>query len=265
MRSENKSPSRVWLLDGGRWNLGASPPVTDRGFRYGMAVFETIAVRGGNPLFVDEHLALLAEAASALLSLPGKSIPLSLPEFGPDDTGVLRIYITAGDGSPTDMTVAPHVVALFEGVSGGHPDSQTARVHPEPVVPFGGGRKTANYWASCEAQRLARVAGFDHALLEDFCGRLLSAAFGNVFFVLGGELCTPSSSLAVRPGVIRSWVMRRHPVREVEFSATRLGEISEMFVTNSRLGIMPLYFGKIRPGPVGRELRDLGVCEKIAL
>lgn len=263
MQSANASHPRAWLLAGGRWRPGASLPVTDRGMRYGMAVFETIAVRAGRALFVREHLALLAESAGALLALPAETIPDALPELDANDTGMLRIYVTAGDGSPLDPADAPRVVALFEGLGHARPDAQTARLHPDPVAPFGHGRKTSNYWMPCEAQLAARAAGFDHALLADHHGSLLSAAFGNVFLVLRGELLTPSLSLAVRPGVIRAWVMRQRPVRETAFPAARLGEASEIFITNSRLGVMPLHCGEIRPGPVGRDLHGLCIREKI--
>jgi branched-chain amino acid aminotransferase len=116
---------------------------------------------------------------------------------------------------------------------------------------------------NCAAQSVAQAAGCDHALLADHAGHLLSAAFGNLFFVLDSQLCTPSLSLAVRPGVIRAWVMRQQPVREIEFPATRLADASELFLTNSRLGVMPLRCGAITPGPVGRRLREAILREKI--
>ena len=258
------APPRTWLLEAGAWRAGEGLPATDRAARYGMAVFETIGVRGGAPLLAAEHLALLADNAAALLGLPPESLPGGLPPLGPDDRGMLRVYVTAGDGSPVAPVTAPRAFAIFEALPDGElPGEQSATLYPEAVAPFARGRKTANYWLQCEAQRAARAAGFDHALLADGDGKLLSAAFGNAFFVLGGELCTPSLSLAVRPGVIRAWVMRRRPVREVEFPAARLTEASEMFVTNSRLGVMPLRFGAVRAGPVGRGLREDCIREKI--
>ena len=260
----NPRAQRAWLLGGGAWLPGAALPVTDRAVRYGMSVFETIGVRGGRPLLAGEHLGLLGESAAVLLGIPRQSIPGTLPVMDPGDTGVLRLYVTAGDGSAHDAAEAPRVFALFESLPHGTvPAEQSARLHPEAAAPFGHGRKTSNYWLQCEAQRAARGAGFDHALLADHCGKLLSAAFGNVFFVSGGELCTPALSLAVRPGVIRAWVMRRHPVREVEFSAGQLDGISELFMTNSRLGVMPLRCGAVAPGPVGRGLRDDCLRENI--
>ena len=227
-----------------------------------MSVFETIGIRAGQPLLLADHLALLAASSADLL---GTTLPeIQLPGLAPDATGILRLYLTAGDGAPTAPVGQPRLFALFEPHDpAGIPDEQTARLHPEPVTPFAHGRKTANYWLNCAAQTSARKAGCDHALLADHEGNLLSAAFGNIFFVLGGELCTPSLALAVRAGVIRSRIMQSQNVREVKFPAARLPEATELFLTNSRLGVMPLQCAAITPGPLGRTLRATLLRENI--
>jgi branched-subunit amino acid aminotransferase/4-amino-4-deoxychorismate lyase len=253
---------REWLLVQGTWQTGASLPVTDRAVRYGMSVFETIGVREGVQLFRAEHLALLQENARSLYGLD-PSMP-DLPELAPSDSGVLRIYITAGDGSPAEPVKDPRVFAIFENLAGAPlPDSQKAYLYPEPVTPFARGRKTGNYWAQCAAQAAAAAVGFDHALISNKDGLLLSAAFGNIFFVMDSDLCTPALTLDVRPGVFRSWVMRHHHVHEIEFPSCHLDEAEEIFMTNSRLGIMPLQLGSIAPGSLGLSLRDTCRREKL--
>ena len=225
-----------------------------------MSVFETIGVRDGQALFMEEHAKLLSSSAKNLLGVDFRPVA---PPLKSDDRGMLRIYITAGDGGPADVAAKPYVFALFESVSGELPDDQSARLHPEPATPFAHGAKTGNYWTQCAAQAAARAKGFDHALLWDSEGQLLSAAMGNVFFVQDGELCTPALSLAVRPGVMRSWVMAQQSVREVQVAAESMENAQEIFLTNSRLGVMPLRFGKVEAGPLGRALRDRCRREKI--
>lgn len=246
--------ARTWMRGDDGWTEGATLPASDRAVRYGMAVFETFGVRDGAPLLAQEHLELLGRSTRKLL---GTACPVAeVPPLDPACRGMLRVYVTAGDGGPTDAVSQPRVFAMFEAIpDGATPDFQAARMHPEPVMPFGHGCKTANYWTNCAAQAGAIASGYDHALLRDPGGNILSAAFGNLFFVLEGALCTPSLSLAVRPGVIRAWVVRQHDVRETEFPADRLGEATELFVTNSRLGVMPLRLGSTAPGPVGCSLQ----------
>ena len=252
--------SQAWVLHGGAWEAAQGLPLGDRALRYGMAVFETIGVRDGLPIFWDEHMAALGAAARELL---GQNIGLASPDLRGEAGGVLRVYVTAGDGGPADPVTRPRIFALFEPMPPVRAEEQTARLHPEAVAPFAGGRKTANYWMQCAAQASARAAGFDHALLADHAGKLLSGAMGNIFLVLDGELCTPNLSLAVRPGVMRSWVMDQQVVSEAVIPAARLGEAQEVFLTNSRLGVMPLHYGPIGTGPVGAALRDACRGEKI--
>ena len=45
-----------WQWNGTRFAPCATVPIEDRGFRYGMSVFETVAVMGGKPRFLAEHL-----------------------------------------------------------------------------------------------------------------------------------------------------------------------------------------------------------------
>jgi hypothetical protein len=42
-----------------------------------------------------------------------------------------------------------------------------------------------------------------------------------------------------------------------------LKDAGEIFLTNSRLGVMPLRFGAVEPGPIGCALRDRCRREKI--
>jgi len=252
--------TKGWLLEGGDWIAAASLPLTDRALRYGMSVFETIGVREGRALLFGAHAAKLAAAANELL---GVDIAPSLPPLEAYERGILRFYVTAGDGSPTDAVLAPRTFALFEALHDDPPDFQTAHLHLQPVTPFAHGEKTGNYWMQCAAQSAARAAGFDHALLSDRDGFLLSGAMGNVFFVHEGRLCTPSSGLSIRAGVMRAWVMAQENVQEVEFRTLDLHKVGEIFLTNSRLGIMPLQIGNVVPGAVGCALRDRCRREKI--
>lgn len=254
------STSRGWLHRDGAWIDAEALPFTDRGVRYGMSVFETIGARDGRALLFDAHAARLATAAKELL---GVDIEPALPPLETSARGMLRLYVTAGDGSPTDHASAPRIFALFEPLQGDAPDFQTARLHREPVSPFAHGAKTGNYWIQCAAQSAARTEGCDHALVSDRDGYLLSGAMGNVFFVCDGQLCTPSLGLSVRAGVMREWVMSQEKVQEVGFKALDLDKVGELFLTNSRLGVMPLQLGNLAPGPLGCALRDRCRREKI--
>ncbi len=246
--------TRHWLREGtGPFHPADTLPLSDRGFRYGMAVFETLRVRAGRVEYLAEHLWRLARACRA------SGFPVSgggafreaagrLREFaGAEDTnwtGVARLHVTAGDGGPADpprdcrwlLSLErrdPPPAALYR-------DGLRLRVHPAPHHPPFGGRKTHNYWANVDALGAARRAGADEALLADADGRLISACLGNVFLLRNGELLTPPTSLGARRGVQRARVLRLTGavVRELAPGEWQSPDAA-FLVTNSWLGAVP--------------------------
>lgn len=218
-------------------------PAADRGFRYGMAVFETIAIRSGTPLFLESHLRRL-RAACERTSLPVReaaleavSCALSLPGF----TGVARIYVTAGPGSFDGPAVAAGAYLLLEERSSGREKPSGYRLHDEPfpIGPLFPGLKTANYWANLKALSLARAEGCDEALLLNPRNEIVSAALANIFVAHGSRLWTPALKTGARDGVIREWVLSRREVDETILHPADLQRADEVFLTSSGLGIMP--------------------------
>ena len=216
------------LLGPAGFIAGAGLPLTDRGFRYGMSVFETIAIRNGTPLLLAEHLAKLAEAAATAGFQPTalwRSATRTLFDRPPIHEGVARIYITAGDAAGSESRVA----ALFEHLPIPTTLGRSAATTVEftPALPFG---KTGNYWPHF----LARPADGSEAILCQADGRVLGGTMSNLFLICGGELLTPGHP--IRSGVIRDWVR----AREADLERGDLLQASSAFLTNSRFGIHAL-------------------------
>jgi branched-subunit amino acid aminotransferase/4-amino-4-deoxychorismate lyase len=237
------SGARGWTLVDGSFREGADVPMTDRGFRYGMSVFETLAVREGRILFLEEHLAALEAACRAAGFRSNKAGALT--ELGTLPDGLLRIYVTAGDGPPTATSGSDHrTFVLFERVE--FPDAEAlsrgARVTRAraPFVPVLGGWKTGNYWQNVMSLAAARENGFDETLIVNIEGVVISAAMANVFFLVAGVLQTPAAQAGARGGIIRGWVQEMIPVEETLPSVADVSEAEECFLTNSRLGVMPV-------------------------
>ena len=243
-------------------------PLTDRGFRYGQHVFESIAVRNGSPLLVQEHLALLAASAAP------KGIPLSrslvaalrrflrtLPTLALPD-GMLRLYLTAGPGAPASAIREPACFVAWEGMDFPSPSrlAKGMQLHllEKPVPGEGWGEKSGNYEAHIRALESARGVGADEAIVPDATGRVLSCAMGNLLVWMslksGTVLCTPPSSLMAttgpRAGAVLEWVRHHAKVEERELKPRDLLRATAMAVTNSRLGVMPV------AGVDGRKLAD---------
>ena len=225
---------KSWTLTGGRWETCAAVPLEDRGFRYGMSFFETLAVVAGRPLLLKPHWERLQRAAREV----GVLVP-ELPAFDfstlPD--GLLRFYLTAGPGTP-GAPFAGTLYAIFDVAEVGW-QLPAARVVTcaAPYLPRPGGWKSGNYWQNIAAQTEARQAGCDEALLFNPAGMLVGAAMANVFLRLEGRWHTPARAAGARDGAVRAWALARCGAEETLLDNAALAECSSAFLTNSRMGI----------------------------
>lgn len=241
----------VW--DGNAFVPCMAVPLIDRGFRYGMSLFESLAVRNGNVEFLDDHLARLDVACQrcgwpvgrGLLDRAGEMLAtLPSPTFA-------RLYVTAGDGDAADPVTAPRLFIFAEPRRVPEGRAIPVRLHPEPFLPPAGGLKTANYWANIAALRQAREVRCAEALLFNPNGELISACMANVFAEIDGVWVTPPAVCGVRRGVTREWVMQRRAVAERSMFPEDLKRASGCFLTSSWAGVTPVCELEGRPLATG--------------
>lgn len=221
-------------------------PATCEGFLYGHGVFETIKVLNARPVFLAQHHARLCASARAL----ELTYTATLAEFA----ARLRRLIAANaltDGSAK-------VVLFNRGDSTGQLVSTKANSYPPETYARGfrlqtiltGERtgaltahKTLNYLANLCAKRAALSAGFDEPLFVTPAGIVIEGATTNVFIVRDGIVLTPNLASGPLPGIARAEVLALlgpERVREALLTTTDLRHASEIFVTNSLLGVMPV-------------------------
>lgn len=224
-------------LDGHLWTPVDFLPVGDRGFRYGMSVFETVAVAQGRLLFWSEHVERLARAVAdcggRLPVIPEVDVPLR-------SSGLLRLYATAGAGGPENPFCGA-VYALFETAEVGW-DLAPARIASSaaPYLPRPGGWKSGNYWQNIDAWNAAKRSGCDEALVFNPAGMLVGASMANVFLLLDSGWTTPCLESGARPGAVREWVMRSQGVGEEFLDASAVAACRAAFLTSSRIGLRPV-------------------------
>lgn len=251
-----------WTYGEGAWRDGAMVPLTDRGFRYGMSVFESFAIQRGRVVFADEHLIRLRRAGEAA----GFFLPeaLTLPDFSRFPMGMGRVYVTAGDGSFLDPTDGNRIYAMAEETR--FPTKEDLAkglrigLYRAPVCGALGGWKTGNYWSHVHALIEAGAQGLDENLLLNAGGGLVSAAMANVFFWRQGGWQTPALETGARDGVVRAWVLQRESVTESIFLPEDLGSIQACVLTNSRLGVMPVREIEGRLLPESDRARELAAA-----
>jgi branched-subunit amino acid aminotransferase/4-amino-4-deoxychorismate lyase len=224
---------KAWEKTGAAWGPAESVPISDRGFRYGMSFFESIAVLSGRPLFLDAHLKRFAQAAEDF----GADCDPAGFDFSKLGMGLLRFYCTAGDGSPVDA-FGGSLFALFEIAEvGGEFPAVRVDFSSAPYLPAPGGWKTGNYWQNTAALARARALGLDETLLFNPAGQLVGAAMANVFLRIDGRWTTPHLHTGARPGVVREWVLGRTGAEEEFLLAEDAARCDAAFLTNSRTGI----------------------------
>jgi branched-subunit amino acid aminotransferase/4-amino-4-deoxychorismate lyase len=251
-------------MEAWRWNNGAfaacrEVPLTDRGFRYGMSLFESFPVCDGAAAYLDAHLTRLRRACA----LHGFGCdPEALAAVDPllrrdGSTGWARIYVTAGDGGPTDPNNEARLFVFIEPRERPRLREYSLLLAEEICRPLFGGIKTANYWANLHELRRAHDRGADEALLFNHRAELVSACCGNVFLVRNGVVRTPALHCGGRDGVIRELVMGRITVEESSLFVDDVRAADEIFVTNSWIGVMPV--SKVEDHP----LRSQSVAQSV--
>ncbi len=127
--------------------------------------------------------------------------------------------------------------------------------------------KSLNYLDMILARREAEARGAEEAIVLNTHGRVAEASAANVFAVQGKRLLTPPVEEGCLPGIVRAEVLRVAPSVGLEVAVEplalqALGEADEAFVTNSRIGVVPLVeldgrvVGRGEPGPVSRSVRE---------
>ncbi len=248
--------------------MGAAVSVVDHGLTVGDGVFEAIKVVRGVPFALDRHLERLVASAAGLglptvdlaavrrgvaAVLDGQDLPL----------GRIRITVTGGpaplgsgrgDQSPTVIVVAAPM----------DPAPATTRV---AVVPWPrnersalAGLKTTSYAENVVALAEARRRGAGEAVFANLAGHLCEGTGTNVFYVVDGELRTPTLASGCLAGVTRALVLEWYGGREVDEPIEVLAEASEIFLASTTRDVQPVSHWDDRelpaPGPVTREAAE---------
>lgn len=240
--------------------------VTDHGFTVGDGVFEAIKVVDGRPFALTRHLERLARSAAGLglpeldddavrrgvaAVLDGQDLPL----------GRLRITFTGGpaplgsgrgDEPPTLVVVADAMA----------PSPATTRVAtvPWPRNERGAlaGLKTTSYAENVVALAHARERGATEAVFANLAGHLCEGTGSNVFYVVDGELRTPTLAAGCLAGVTRALVLEWSGAVEVDEPIAVLERASEIFLTSTTRDVQGVSAWDERelpaPGPVTAEV-----------
>lgn len=230
----------------------AKLPVSDRGFRFGDGIFETIRLVGGVPYQWELHMTRLAAGLEALWIPPlGDLAPFVKKLLAENKAvdGMLRISVSRGVGSvgyrPEPRDQKPNWVIEY----------YPPRAQPEkpctlwvssytraPLTALPVNHKLSHGISSTLALMEAEDNGCDEALQLTANKVIASAAAANVFWIKGKHIFTPSLGTGCLAGTMRSAVLRvtEVPLHECEGEMATLENAEAMFITNCRVGVWPV-------------------------
>lgn len=267
----------------------ATVHVSDRGFIFGDAVFDTARTFKGEIYRLKDHIDRLMRSLRYLRIDPGLTaqeisdiseevVKRNRHLLGPDDDYWIFQRITRGsafteppDGQTGATVIVPCVplplgvrAPLFrDGIEVVIPT--TRRVAPDALSP---NAKTNNYLnlivAGQESEKMVKGAW---PILLDHRGFLCEGSGSNIFLVRDGVVMTPQEQY-VLPGISRKVVIElceklSIPCREADLTPFDMATADEAFITSTSICMCPVksFNGEATvdtaiPGPVTKKLMD---------
>ena len=237
---------------------GDSLPVSDRGLQYGDGLFETILVRNGRARFLDAHLARL-DLGCARLGIPFASSPELRREVEravalTPAAAILKLIVTRGSAArrgyaPTGALEPRRILTLFAAPA--MPVTLRAGVDLRvaslrlALNPLLAGIKHLNRLENVLAASEPGHAAVFESLLLDAADNVIAGTMTNVFAVKSGRVITPPADRCGVAGVMRGIVLREGPRLGIETSCGELTRAAleaadEVFITNVRIGVVPV-------------------------
>lgn len=240
-------------------------PVTDHGFTVGDAVFEALKVVDGQPFALSRHLRRLAVSARGL-GLPepdeqavrrGVAAVLEAKRLA---LGRVRITYTGGEaplGSGRGA-IDPTLVVVADTMQPRDPVTSVVTV-PWPRNDRGAlaGLKTTSYAENVLALAHAAERGATEAVFPNTAGGLCEGTGSNVFYVVDGELRTPTLQSGCLAGISRALLLEWYGAREVDEPVDVLREADEILLVSTTRDVQAVRRCDDReleaPGPVTAE------------
>ena len=239
----------------------ATIPVMDRGFLYGDSVYEVFRTHEGVPLFLNDHFDRL-ENSARLIDMnisQGRAelieeIRSTVAATGAtrEDPLYVRYQITRGEG-PMDLYPTPGLntryVIIVKALPSWNPEFYSRglnlavpQVRRNPVNALDPNIKGGNYLNNILALSAARNMGSDDSVMLNREGFVTEASNSNVWFVIDGQLATPSQGNLkglTKKHVHRALKEAGMESLEADIHVNELHNATECFVTSATRDVMP--------------------------
>lgn len=263
------------------WFRNGEPVTTvaidDRAFQYGDGLFETIAIRGGEPRLWHYHMERLARGCERLaLAMPDVDtlrdelqLILDGHATGSGDS-IAKIILSSGRG-PRGYGRAPGQagavsIGLFDYESLPRPaylDGIDTVVCDTRLASGSaiGGLKTLNRLEQVLGRNECLAADAFEGLMLDGEGRVICGTMSNVFMVSDKSVISPSVDRCGVAGVMRRLLLQTLAEQGISSAVANVSladfwNSDEVFLTNSQFGVLPVRRCDGHQWPVGSITRQ---------
>lgn len=250
---------------------GPAVSVTDHGFTVGDGVFEAVKVVDGEPFALSRHLRRLQRSAEGL-GLPEVDLAevrrgVAAVVSGQDlPLGRIRVTYTGGPAplgsgrgsEPPTLVVVADKMRPWAG-----PTEVVTVPWPRNEKGALAGLKTTSYAENVIALARAAERGATEAIFPNTAGNLCEGTGSNVFYVVDGELRTPTLASGCLAGISRELVLEWYGARETDEPIGVLEQAEEVFLVSTTRDVQAVRRCDGReleaPGPVTREVAAVWV------
>ncbi|MBT4921721.1 MAG: hypothetical protein HON23_01755 [Rickettsiales bacterium] len=233
----------------------AKVSITDRGFKFGDSVFETIGFERDVFFLLDEHLLRLKEALFGLkidYDLSDiKAVLIELLTLNSISEGSVRITISRGELShgympaPANKANIAIEIRAKQNIDYTPKDIVVSKYRKPSAKHYPTQLKTCQGLNSTLAIMDARDQGYFDALLLNDEDVITETTSANIFWVKDNKLFTPALSCSILPGTMRAYILKNTQltISEVEAKLSDIKSADYIFLTNSNYKLMPV--GKV--------------------
>jgi branched-subunit amino acid aminotransferase/4-amino-4-deoxychorismate lyase len=232
--------------------------VSNRAFRYGDGVFETLRIRDGKVLFFEEHMQRMEKGMKLLKMIPPSNFSAAqmkgeverlMKKNNINKGGRVRINVyrdAAGLYTPEHCNTSFVIEAKTHRYNEFTLNEKGAAVgiyKERRLIPdCFSSIKSVSRLPYVLAGIYAREHQWDDCLLENQNGSLMEAVSSNLFLLMGNTFYTPPLSDGCLPGTMRQRIIQLiqemgGTVIENSIRAGHLERVDEVFLTNSIQGI----------------------------